>query len=197
MAADPVFIDTNVLVAAAVDLHPSHGVAAAYLGRIAAEGGAVCISGQVCREFLVALTRGPVEGRAFTVDEALSVLDKARSSFAVLDEDESSLFPVLESDLTGFDPGDAALQLTEPTRCGVGVVALVQAPDELVRELGALGCGQRERVGEEIPVLIRWHERRTPSAGGTRSPAGARRVPSGTLLHVEDANRAPTSMTKG
>jgi predicted nucleic acid-binding protein len=48
MAADPVFIDTNVLVAAAVDVHPSHGVAAAYIARIAAEGGAACISGQVC-----------------------------------------------------------------------------------------------------------------------------------------------------
>lgn len=91
MAADPVFIDTNVLVAAAVDLHPSHGVAAAYLARLASEGGAVCISGQVCREFLVALTRGPVDGRSFTVDEATSVLDKARASFVILDEDDTVL----------------------------------------------------------------------------------------------------------
>lgn len=96
MAADPVFIDTNVLVAAAVDVHPSHGVAAAYFARIGAGGGAACISGQVCREFLVALTRGPVEGRAFTVDEALSVLEEARESFVVLDEDEASLREFLE-----------------------------------------------------------------------------------------------------
>lgn len=91
MAADPVFIDTNVLVAAAVDRHPSHGVAVAYLARLASEGGSACISAQVCREFLVALTRGPVEGRVFSVDEALSVLDKARTSFAILDENEAVL----------------------------------------------------------------------------------------------------------
>jgi predicted nucleic acid-binding protein len=96
MSADPVFIDTNVLVAAAVDLHPSHGVATAYLARLAAEGGPACISGQVCREILVGLTRSPVEGRVFSVDEALSVLEKARASFVVLDEDDAVLRELLE-----------------------------------------------------------------------------------------------------
>ena len=74
MAADPVFIDTNVLVAASVRAHPSHGVASAYLARLEADGAPACISGQVCREFLVVLTRQPVEGRAFTTDEALAAL---------------------------------------------------------------------------------------------------------------------------
>jgi predicted nucleic acid-binding protein len=66
MAADPVFIDTNVLVAASVRAHPSHGVASAYLARLEADGAPACISGQVCREFLVVLTRQPVEGRSFS-----------------------------------------------------------------------------------------------------------------------------------
>lgn len=71
MAAEPVFIDTNVLVAASVAAHPSHGVASAYLARLEANGAPACINGQVCREFLVVLTRQPVEGRAFSTDEAL------------------------------------------------------------------------------------------------------------------------------
>ncbi len=132
MAADPVFIDTNVLVAAAVDLHPSHGVSAAYLARLAAEGGAACISGQVCREFLVALTRAPVEGRSFTVDEALSVLDKARESFVVLDEDETVLRDFLElvrrHDVKGKKLHDANIVATMRAH-GVGRLATLNASD--------------------------------------------------------------------
>lgn len=87
MATDLIFIDTSLLVAAVVDVHPSHGMAAAYLARIAVEGKAACVSGQVCREFLFAVTRNSVEGRAFTMNEALAVLDKARESLVVLEED--------------------------------------------------------------------------------------------------------------
>ncbi len=132
MAADPVFIDTNVLVAAAVDLHPSHAVAAAYLARVAAEGGAACISGQVCREFLVALTRGPVADRVFAVEEALSVLDRARASFVVLAEDEAVLREFLElvrrHDVKGKKLHDANIVATMRTN-GVGKLATLNAPD--------------------------------------------------------------------
>ncbi len=142
MAADPVFIDTNVLVAAAVDLHPSHGVAAAYLARIASEGGAACISGQVCREFLVALTRGPVEGRSFTVDEALSVLDKARESFVVLDEDEASLREFLDlvrrHDVKGKKLHDA------------NIVATMRA--NAVARLATLNASDFQRFEHEVAV---------------------------------------------
>jgi predicted nucleic acid-binding protein len=142
MAADPVFIDTSVLVAAAVDLHPSHGVAAAYLARIAAEGGAACISGQVCREFLVALTRAPVEGRSFTVDEALSVLDRARESFVVLDEDELSLREFLDlvrrHDVKGKKLHDA------------NIVATMRA--NAVARLATLNASDFHRFEQEIAV---------------------------------------------
>jgi predicted nucleic acid-binding protein len=142
MAADPVFIDTNVLVAAAVDVHPSHGVAAAYLTRIAAEGGAACISGQVCREFLVALTRGPVEGRVFTVDEALSVLDGARESFVMLDEDEASLREFLDlvrrHDVKGKKLHDA------------NIVATMRA--NAVARLATLNASDFQRFEHEIAV---------------------------------------------
>jgi predicted nucleic acid-binding protein len=95
MAADPVFIDTNLLVAASVSAHPSHGVASAYLGRLATDGAPACISGQVCREFLVVLTRQPVEGRAFSVDEALAALDTWRRACVVLEEDGAVLAELL------------------------------------------------------------------------------------------------------
>jgi predicted nucleic acid-binding protein len=95
MAADPVFIDTNVLVAASVNAHPSHGVASAYLARIEADGAPACISGQVCREFLVVLTRQPVEGRAFTTDEALAALGTWLSACVVFEENEAVLAELL------------------------------------------------------------------------------------------------------
>lgn len=132
MAADPVFIDTNVLVAAAVDLHPSHGVATAFLARLASEGGPVCISGQVCREFLVALTRGPVEGRVFAVDEALFVLDKARDSFVLLDEDEDVVRELLalvrRHDVKGKRLHDANIVATMRAN-GVGRLATLNVAD--------------------------------------------------------------------
>jgi predicted nucleic acid-binding protein len=49
MAADPVFIDTNVLVAASVAAHPSHGVASAYLARLEVDGAPVCINADFVR----------------------------------------------------------------------------------------------------------------------------------------------------
>ncbi len=132
MVADPVFIDTSVLVAAAVDLHPSHGVATAFLARLAADGGPACISGQVCREFLVALTRGLVEGRVFAVDEALAVLDKARASFVILDEDEAVVRELLHlvrrHDVKGKKLHDANIVATMRAS-GVGRLATLNAPD--------------------------------------------------------------------
>lgn len=96
MAADPVFIDTNVLVAASVSAHPSHGLASAYLARLEADGAPACISGQVCREFLVVLTRQPVEGRSFTPDEALAALAPWLSACVIFEENEVVLSELLE-----------------------------------------------------------------------------------------------------
>lgn len=86
MAADPTFLDTNILVAASVAEHPSHAAATALLAKLTTEQTPLCISNQVCREFLVVLTRKPVSGREFTVEEALSALETWRAACAVLDE---------------------------------------------------------------------------------------------------------------
>jgi len=88
MAADPVFLDTSLLVAASVKLHPGNQAARAYLTKLAERETPTCISPQVCREFLVVLTRQPVEGRRFSVEEGLAALDEWLQSCSVVDEDE-------------------------------------------------------------------------------------------------------------
>ncbi len=87
MAADAVFLDTGVLIAASVELHPSHEAAKAYLADLAARSASTCISRQVCREFLVVLTREPVAGRTFTTEEAIKELEFWTMVCTVLDED--------------------------------------------------------------------------------------------------------------
>ena len=48
MAADPVFLDTNILFAASVAEHPSHAAVLALLEKLTAERTPLCISPQVC-----------------------------------------------------------------------------------------------------------------------------------------------------
>ena len=87
MAADIVFLDTGVLLAASVELHPNHQAAMAYLSDVAARRRPMCISRQVCREFLVVLTREPVAGRTFTAEEVIASLEFWTSICTVLDDD--------------------------------------------------------------------------------------------------------------
>jgi predicted nucleic acid-binding protein len=56
-APDPVFVDTNVLVYAAIPAFPFHGAALAQLGAFRQAGVALWISRQILREHLAALTR--------------------------------------------------------------------------------------------------------------------------------------------
>jgi predicted nucleic acid-binding protein len=93
MAVDAVFLDTSVLVAASVAVHPGHANARDGSRALAAAGAALCISPQICREFLVVLTRKPVSGRTFSVEEALAALDEWRRGCSLLAEDEE---PVAE-----------------------------------------------------------------------------------------------------
>lgn len=88
--ADPsdrgVFVDTSLLVAATVELHPAHTAAARWIENAAPSGLELCISPQVCREFLVVLTRQPVSERVFAVGEALEALNAWRTGCRVLEE---------------------------------------------------------------------------------------------------------------
>jgi predicted nucleic acid-binding protein len=92
MADDtPVFLDTSLIIAATVEAHPSHAVAAAYVDNVVAEGRALHMSAQICREFLVVLTRQPVSGRLFTVEDAHQALSVWMTGCTVLEEGEAVL----------------------------------------------------------------------------------------------------------
>jgi predicted nucleic acid-binding protein len=86
MAGKPVFVDTSVIVAASVAEHPSHATARDTIDRLVRDRTPLCFSPQVCREILVVLTRQPVAGRTFTLEEALAVLAGWRSATNLLIE---------------------------------------------------------------------------------------------------------------
>lgn len=62
MAADPVFVDTNVLVYADQAASAFHASARAAIGRLEREGAAMWISRQVLREYMVTVTRPSLAG---------------------------------------------------------------------------------------------------------------------------------------
>lgn len=57
MAADPVFVDTNILIYAQQALSPFHPAATAKLRELATAGHTLWVSRQVLREYLVAMSR--------------------------------------------------------------------------------------------------------------------------------------------
>lgn len=81
-----VFLDTSVLIPATVEVHPSHDAAAATVHRLMTQDSRLFISPQVCREFLVVLTRQPIRGRRIDLDEALAALHPWTVACTVLDE---------------------------------------------------------------------------------------------------------------
>lgn len=93
--AEALFLDTSLIVAATVEVHPSHAVAAAFVDGAIARGAKLHISPQVCREFLVVLTRQPVSGRTFTLEEALAALTVWTMGSSLLEESEAVLLECL------------------------------------------------------------------------------------------------------
>ena len=85
-AADPLFLDTSLIVAATVEAHPAHKAASAFIDARVTEARPMLISLQVGREFLVVLTRQPVSGRIFTLAESLAALEVWLTGCQVLDE---------------------------------------------------------------------------------------------------------------
>ena len=57
MAAEPVFVDTNILVYASRQRSPFHARATAGLRRAGSEGGSLWFSRQILREYLAVVTR--------------------------------------------------------------------------------------------------------------------------------------------
>ncbi|MCI0572328.1 MAG: type II toxin-antitoxin system VapC family toxin [Myxococcaceae bacterium] len=87
MAAEAVFVDTSVLVAASVEEHPGHEASRSFLNSLQEANRRLCISPQVCRELVSVLSGRPIAGRLFSVREALDILDGWRGACALLTED--------------------------------------------------------------------------------------------------------------
>jgi predicted nucleic acid-binding protein len=86
MAAERLFLDTSLLVAATVAAHEGHVAARAYVRRARRRGSSFCISPQICRESLVVITRQPVEGLVYTLEAADHALTEWRGQCDVLSE---------------------------------------------------------------------------------------------------------------
>ncbi|MCK7505638.1 MAG: hypothetical protein MZV70_17220 [Desulfobacterales bacterium] len=67
MAVEPVFLDTCALVAGVGDRAPRAARERTRRRGLGMTGAPLCISPQICREFLVVLTRQPVAGHAFSL----------------------------------------------------------------------------------------------------------------------------------
>src|SRR5664280_1806826 len=90
-----IFLDTSLIVAATVEVHPSHAASAAFVDKAVSDGADLCISPQICREFLVVLTRQPVSDRIFGLDEALGALEVWTTDCRLLDESHAVLEELL------------------------------------------------------------------------------------------------------
>lgn len=88
-AGAAVFLDTSVLIPATVEVHPSHAAAADTIHRLMSQDARLFISPQICREFMVVLTRQPLRGRSVDLEEALAALHPWTVACTVLDELEA------------------------------------------------------------------------------------------------------------
>jgi predicted nucleic acid-binding protein len=95
VASEALFLDTSLIIPATVAVHPAHAASSAFIDAEIARGVVLCISPQVCREFLVVLTRQPVSDRVFETREALSVLQHWTTGCRVLEENELVLRELL------------------------------------------------------------------------------------------------------
>ena len=90
MVGDPLFLDTSLIVAASVSFHPSNAEAVAFIATLVNEDTPLCISPQICREFVTVLTRKPIGGKTFTVEEALAALSTWQKTSILLEENEAT-----------------------------------------------------------------------------------------------------------
>lgn len=86
MAADPVFLDTNVLVYISRPGAAEHPAARAALARLEADGGPLWVSQQVLREYLSVVTRPQATAPALAMATALADVGRFRASFEIADE---------------------------------------------------------------------------------------------------------------
>jgi predicted nucleic acid-binding protein len=86
MAADPVFIDTNVLIYATRRTASEHAAAQAALARLEGESRGLRISFQILREHLAAVTRPQTAAPALPIGTAISDVQRFRQIFHVAED---------------------------------------------------------------------------------------------------------------
>jgi predicted nucleic acid-binding protein len=86
MAADPVFIDTNVLIYATRRTASEHAAAQAALARLESEGRRLWISFQILREYLAAATRPQATSLALPVGTAIADVRRFQQVFCVAED---------------------------------------------------------------------------------------------------------------
>ena len=86
MAADPVFVDTNVLVYATRSSAAQYALAHSTLTRLEAEGSTLWISHQVPREYLAAVTRPQATAAGLPMATAIADIRRFRAAFQIADE---------------------------------------------------------------------------------------------------------------
>ena len=91
MAADPVFVDTNVLAYATRPSAAQHAAAQAALTRLEGEGSSLWVSAQVLREYLAAVTRPQATAPALPMATAITDVRRFRAAFDVAEEQPNVL----------------------------------------------------------------------------------------------------------
>lgn len=86
MAADPVFVDTNVLIYGTRPLSGHHAVAERALTRLASDGSPLWVSPQVLREYLAAVTRPQATAPALPIATAIADVCRFRVVFQMAEE---------------------------------------------------------------------------------------------------------------
>jgi predicted nucleic acid-binding protein len=95
-AADPVFVDTNVLVYSTRPLSAHHLAAARALARLGAAGSILWISPQILREYLAAVTRPQATAPGLPIETAINDVHRFRTTFRVAEERASALDRLIE-----------------------------------------------------------------------------------------------------
>lgn len=88
-------VDTNVLIYATVDAAPLCDEARTWMANLQRQNVTLCVTPQICREYLVVLTGDPVFERDFTPAEALDVLAQLRQSLRTLFPSEEAFDELL------------------------------------------------------------------------------------------------------
>lgn len=116
MVADPVFLDTNVLVYVSRPTAPEHAVTRRLLGQLEADGRALWISQQALREYLSVVTRPQTTAPALPVTIALADVRRFQASFDIADDSSAVLDRLLQllttHPVTGKQVHDANLVAT-------------------------------------------------------------------------------------